>query len=83
MLASNDILTLDEKPITIDGRTHYLRTRKLPIKDSHGKAQYLLDVSEDIITELKQAKTELDNLHQRMSMAADAAQIGIWEWNCK
>ncbi len=80
VLTSSDILTVDGKPITIDGRTHYLRTRKLSIKDSHGKAQYLLDVSEDV-TELKQAKTELENLHQRMAMAADAAHIGIWEWN--
>jgi len=80
VLNKDGIITLDEKPVTVDGKTHYLRTRKLAIKDSNGKARYLLDVSEDV-TELKQAKTELENLHQRMSMAADAAHIGIWEWN--
>ncbi|WP_252949126.1 diguanylate cyclase domain-containing protein [Pseudoalteromonas shioyasakiensis] len=80
VLKSDDTLTIEEKPVTIDDNTHYLRTRKLTIKDSNGKAQYLLDVSEDV-TELKQAKTELESLHQRMSMAADAAHIGIWEWN--
>ncbi|WP_462176537.1 diguanylate cyclase domain-containing protein [Pseudoalteromonas gelatinilytica] len=80
VLKSDETLTIEEKPVTIDGNTHYLRTRKLTIKDSNGKAQYLLDVSEDV-TELKQAKTELENLHQRMAMAADAAHIGIWEWN--
>jgi PAS domain S-box-containing protein len=82
VLKSDDTLTIEEKPVTIDGNTHYLRTRKLTIKDSNGKAQYLLDVSEDV-TELKQAKTELESLHQRMSMAADAAHIGIWEWNIR
>jgi len=80
VLKSNETLFVTEKPMTINGRTHYLRTRKLAIRDAQGKARYLLDVSEDV-TELKQAKTDLENLHQRMSMAADAAHIGIWEWN--
>ncbi|MBE0378007.1 diguanylate cyclase domain-containing protein [Pseudoalteromonas prydzensis] len=80
VLSSGQGMTIDEEPITIDGHTRYLRTRKITIKDNRGKAKFLLAVSEDI-TELRVAKLELEKLHHRMSMAANAAHIGIWEWN--
>ncbi|CAM4019498.1 MULTISPECIES: diguanylate cyclase domain-containing protein [Pseudoalteromonas] len=82
VLSSGEGITIDEEPITIDGQTHYLRTRKMAIKDSQGKTKFLLAVAEDI-TELRVAKLELEKLHHRMSIAANAAHIGVWEWNFK
>ena len=80
VLNSGEGITIDEEPITIDGNTRYLRTRKITIKDNSGEAKFLLAVSEDV-TELRSAKLELEKLHHRMSMAANAAHIGVWEWN--
>ncbi len=82
VLNSGKAMTINEEAITVGGVTRYLRTRKVTIKDNKGKIKYLLGVSEDI-TELRAAKIELDHLHQRMALAADAASIGIWEWNFK
>lgn len=77
VLASDKSHIINEEPITIGNVTRYLRTRKMAIRDNNGEARFLLDVSEDI-TELRDAKMALENLHHRMSMAADAAHIGIW-----
>ncbi|CAI89521.1 diguanylate cyclase domain-containing protein [Pseudoalteromonas translucida] len=82
VLNSNNSITINEEPVTINGATRYLRTHKVIIKDNMGKAKFLLGISEDI-TELREARIELDNLHHRIALAADAANIGIWEWNFK
>jgi diguanylate cyclase (GGDEF)-like protein/PAS domain S-box-containing protein len=82
VLNSNNSITINEEPVTINGTTRYLRTHKVIIKDSIGKAKFLLGIAEDI-TELREARIELDSLHHRMALAADAANIGIWEWNFK
>lgn len=82
VLACNDNHITFEEPVTVNNVTRHLRTRKMAIRDNHGNAQFLLDVSEDI-TELHNAKVELESLHHRMSMAANAARIGVWEWNFK
>jgi len=39
-----------------------------------------LSLSEDV-TELRKTQEQLEAVNKRMSMAADAAHIGVWEWN--
>ena len=80
VLLSDDTVLLDEQPMTINGQTRYLRTRKVAVKDNNGEPKYLLGLSEDI-TELRDAKIELEKLSHRLAMAANAARIGVWEWN--
>lgn len=80
VLLSDKTVLLDEQPMTIDGQLRYLRTRKVAVKNAMGEPKYLLGLSEDV-TELRNAKLELEKLNQRLSMAADAAHIGVWEWN--
>lgn len=75
---------IEEEPVTIEGETRYITTRKVPIFEhpQSDKVSFLLWLSEDV-TELRTAREELVKINQRMSMAADAAQLGFWEWNTK
>lgn len=73
-------IQVDEEPVHINGEIRYLRTKKMPIKDTNGQINYVLGVSEDI-TDLKHTQVELEHINQRIAFAADAAQIGIWEWD--
>lgn len=71
---------IEEEPVTIEGETRYITTRKVPLFDPSraDEVGYLLWLSEDV-TELRNAKKALLKMNERMSMAADAAQIGFWE----
>ena len=56
VLASGEILDCPEDPIHT--RTHgvrLLRSKKVPIRDDHGRPAYLLGISEDV-TDLKRAE---------------------------
>ena len=66
--------------LNINGKLRYFHTQKVVIDDSFGDAQYILSLSEDI-TNWRDAQHELKTLNRRMSMAADAAHIGVWEWD--
>ncbi|WP_232368930.1 diguanylate cyclase domain-containing protein [Alteromonas sp. BL110] len=66
----------------IGGRMRYLHTKKIVIDDSYGDAQFILSLSEDV-TKWREAQYELKTLNRRMSMAADAARIGVWEWDIR
>jgi diguanylate cyclase (GGDEF)-like protein/PAS domain S-box-containing protein len=80
VLASKKSKLIKEEAITIDGKKRYLHTTKVPILDRNGEPKFLLGVSEDV-TEFRQAKIELQELSQRLSLATHAAQIGVWDWN--
>ena len=70
----------DEHQFTINGEERYLQTKKVVINDANDEPRYILSLSEDV-TELRRTQHKLESLNKRMSMAADAAHIGVWEWN--
>ncbi len=80
LIDSGDIQSCEEQKFILNGEIRYFQTKKVVIKDGNNDAQYLLSLSEDI-TELRKTETELQALNKRMSMAADAANIGVWEWD--
>ncbi len=80
VIESGERFVVDEEPITINGEVRYLHTTKVPIFDRFGEPKYLLGVSEDT-TEFTKIKKDLEALTKRLSLAADAAKIGVWEWN--
>ena len=57
-LASGKLLEIDEEPIQTARGLRWLRTKKIPLRDSTGVARFLLGISEDI-TEQKQVYEEL------------------------
>lgn len=68
--------------LNIGGKVRYLHTKKIVIGDSYGDAQFILSLSEDV-TKWRETQYELKTLNRRMSMAADAARIGVWEWDIR
>jgi PAS domain S-box-containing protein len=58
VLKGQHVVHIAEEPIHTPAGVRYLRTHKVPILDEHGRARYLLGVSEDI-TEEKRAAGEL------------------------
>jgi len=68
-LASGKLVQIDEEPIQTARGLRWLRTKKIPLRDSHGVSRFLLGISEDI-TEQKLIYEELqrtrDELEQRV-----------------
>lgn len=80
LLSSSEKQNVNEFELNIDGVTRFFETKKIVIDDNYGKPQYILALSEDV-TKWREAQHTLKTLNRRMSMAADAAHIGVWEWD--
>jgi diguanylate cyclase (GGDEF)-like protein/PAS domain S-box-containing protein len=70
----------EESKIVINGEERCFQTKKVVISGANNKPQFILSLSEDV-TELRKTQDKLEALNKRMSMAADAAHIGVWEWD--
>ncbi|WP_394220571.1 diguanylate cyclase domain-containing protein [Alteromonas gracilis] len=80
LLQNPEKQNINEYDVTIDGEVRYFETKKIVIDDNYGNPQYILALSEDV-TKWREAQHTLRTLNRRMSMAADAAHIGVWEWD--
>lgn len=63
-----------------DGRLITLETSGVPIFDEHRKFRGYRGIDRDI-TVRKQIEIALRNLSQRLDLAIQSAQIGIWDWD--
>jgi diguanylate cyclase (GGDEF)-like protein len=63
-----------------DTSTHWIAIEGRVERDSLDHPVRILGVVREI-TERKNAESELMLLAQRLSLAAEAAQVGVWEWN--
>jgi PAS domain S-box-containing protein len=65
VLEQNDVVDIPEEPIDTKSGTRWLHTKKIPLRDLDGKAQYLLGISEDISKrkEAELQKVELMKAH--------------------
>jgi PAS domain S-box-containing protein len=80
VLNSDEILDIPEEAIDTPHGRRYLHTRKVAIKDDTGNPLFLLGISEDI-TERKESDKKLSASEEKLRLAMDAAQDGIWDWN--
>ena len=64
-LASGQLLEIDEEPIQTARGLRWLRTKKIPLRDSAGVPRYLLGISEDI-TDQKLIYEELQRTRQEL-----------------
>jgi len=64
-LAGGKLLEIDEEPIQTAHGLRWLRTKKIPLRDSAGVPRFLLGISEDI-TEQKQVWQELQRTRQEL-----------------
>ena len=65
-----------------DGTTRWIGGRARCLAEGDGKSTRLLGVSVDI-TKRKEAELALSESEERMRLAAEAANLGIWEWDFK
>ncbi|MCA0459070.1 MAG: GAF domain-containing protein [Chloroflexi bacterium] len=73
VLASNTLVDIPEETIkTADGKTRYLHTKKIPLRDATGQTRFLLGISEDI-TERKQAQSDLIESERRYRQIVEEA----------
>lgn len=56
VLAQDEIVDIAEEPINTTRGVRVLHTRKLALRDAHGKPQYLLGISEDITERIAREK---------------------------
>jgi PAS domain S-box-containing protein len=72
VLAAHGVVDIPEEPIqTREKGLRYLHTKKIPIFDENGNAQYLLGISEDI-TDAKQIASELRDAKEAAEAASQA-----------
>jgi PAS domain S-box-containing protein len=75
-LAGGKLLEIDEEPIQTARGLRWLRTKKIPLRDSSGVPRFLLGISEDI-TEQKQIHEDLQRARQELEqrVAQRTAQL--------
>jgi len=85
VLASHSVVDIPEEPLSTSDGIRYLHTKKIPLFDKNGKAQYLLGISEDItqkkaaekqkmeLVQSEAARTEAEKSAWRLSFLAEAS----------
>jgi PAS domain S-box-containing protein len=81
VMASNRALTFQYDLNMLDGE-HTFLTTKGPLHDPEGRIIGMYGFARDI-TEIKEAEDKVRILTQRITLATDAASIGIWDWDVK
>ncbi|MDZ7966911.1 MAG: PAS domain S-box protein [Nostoc sp. DedSLP03] len=76
----NDSVSIEYRILRPDGSMRWIWDRGFAIYDEQGKVQYYGGIAEDI-TERKLVEESLQESEARLSLATEAAQIGIWEQN--
>lgn len=80
MDSGNPKLGYEEPQTTPDGKTIWLRTSKVPLRDAEGKVFGLLGIYDDI-TERKQEQETLVKSIADLAEAQHLAHIGSWSWD--
>ena len=73
-------ITIEEKETWPEGRTTWVLSSKLPLRDSHEQIIGTFGISHDI-TARKHMEEELKLMTNRLMLAARAASIGIWDFD--
>jgi len=63
-----------------DGTVRFVEAHAIVQRDGAGSPRSMIGVNWDI-TDRKQAETQLKDLTERLGLAIEAADMGIWEWD--
>lgn len=72
-------IEVEETILTRDGERARL-TRKSPVYDEEGEIRGVCGVSTDI-TERRERERTLRRLKDRLKLAVEGAQVGVWDWD--
>lgn len=79
-LSSGSEFEIEFRVIWSDGSVHWLLDKGKTIFDKLGHSQYVTGACVDI-TQLKQTEAALSQSQERLTLAMEAAQLGLWDWN--
>ncbi len=79
VIENEEVVKIEETVPTAAGNTVRL-TRKSPVYDDDGNIVALCGVSTDI-TEQKERERELQRLKERVELAVEGANLGVWDWD--
>ena len=68
-----------EERYSEDGNTYWMEATKVPRYDQEGNVVGLLGISRNI-TERKEAERELKKSEERLKLALEGTQAGLWDW---
>ncbi len=66
----------------LDGSTHWLMARGIPLRDHSGKIERYVGIVVDI-TERKQAEIDMAKFQKHMDFALEKSHVGVWDLNLK
>ena len=75
---TDEMIEIEETVPTKSGDSIRL-TRKSPVYDESGEITAICGVSTDI-TEQKEREQEIERLKERLNLAVDGANLGVWDW---
>jgi len=67
---SEDVVVIDEEPISTKNGIRWLRTKKIPVKDETGSPLYLVGISEDI-TEQKAQEDKIKQFYSELEQKVE------------
>ncbi|MEH1965580.1 PAS domain S-box protein [Nostoc sp.] len=76
----NESVSIEYRILRPDGSMRWIWDRGFAMYDEQGKVQYYGGIAEDI-TERKLSEESLQESEARLSLATEAAQMGIWDRN--
>lgn len=71
---------LEFRIIRADGEIRYIEAHTAVVRDAEGGVRRLIGLNQDVSDRLKNA-TILQETTQRLTLATEAAELGIWEWD--
>lgn len=74
------IVEMDYRVLVPEGGVRYLMTRRVVLRDPSGRPAWMVGVGIDV-TQQREAAQRQAALLRRLQLAAEAAQLGIWEWD--
>jgi len=80
VLQANRRKVVEERVSLANGTLGWLETTKTPFRDVDGNLAGTVGIAADI-TDRKQAEQQLQELSERLELAIQSAQMGIWEYD--
>ncbi|NTW83488.1 MAG: PAS domain-containing protein [Chlorobiaceae bacterium] len=81
-VSRGEAASLEYRTVHPDGSVRWLTSRGMPVKDANGNLVRYIGAIIDI-TERKNIELELVESKERLNLALEAAQAGVWEWDLK